>query len=143
MLALVGYRKYLGSYLEQAGQVGRFEPLHIGMAHPAAVLRIDCKRVGKNLSREAIRSLLQKSRQDLNGGRTVGEKRSDARYILKEELTSFHDVWDVACERKESKTTPRFSACPKERMELICVLIEKHAKVLERQGHLDTLRHYY
>lgn len=115
--------------------------MHIGMAHPAAVLRIDCKRVGKDLSREAIRSLSQKSRQDLNGGRTVGEKRSDARYVLKEEFTSFHDMWDVACERKGSKMTPRLSACPKERMESKCVVIEKHVKVLERRDHLDMLRH--
>lgn len=48
--------------------------------------------------------------------------------ILKKELTSFHDTWEVARERRESKTTPRISACRKERMKLIRVLIAKRVK---------------
>lgn len=49
-------------------------------------------------------------------------------------------MWDVECERRESRMTPRFAACPNGRVELIRVLIKKYLKkVLERQNSLDML----
>lgn len=47
-------------------------------------------------------------------------------------------MWDVEYERRASRMTPRFAACPNGRMELIRVLIKKYVKkVLERQNYLD------